>query len=211
MERLDNQREPELFRCCLGDVTMGVMASGGLHQDLAALRSKMADFFSDKPMNLRLNIVKPIPAASKQSKRQAKVLINELRVKTAQKNLPKMKREVLDTAVSRLELLLFDPAIHGRLRMLFHQDGNVSFVPLESGFLFANLGIGDSMLLLDDAYHTNGLSRGSSSCSPPVIITVVNGVMALLSVYLAENKGVVVHGTGISCRDEGYLFLAPSG
>lgn len=209
MECLDGRREPEVFRCCLGDVTIGVLASGELHEGLAAPRSKMADFFSDRPMTLRLNIVKPAPAATKQNRRQAKMLINALRGKTSQKNLSKTQNKALYLAAPRLELLLSDPAIHDRLKMLVLRDGKISFVPLESGFLFVNLGIGESILLLDD-YHMNGLA-GVSLCSPPVIITVVNGIMALLSFYLAENKGVIAHGTGINCRDEGYLFLAPSG
>jgi len=207
----DDQNVQEFIRCCLGGVTMGISAPLQIHKDLSTLQNRLEDFHSDRSLNLRLNILKATPTEKKQDRQHAKNSIISHIQKMMEREVPGIKRELLRSAAPRLELLLSAPAIDNRLKLLNFEDNRISFVPLELGFLCVDLSKGEGLLLLDEGRHARG-STADTNWFPRFHITTVNAIMAFLAIYLAERgDGMIVHGTGVSCRGKGYVFLAPSG
>lgn len=201
----------ELLRCCLGGVTLGISAPLTLHKDLTPVQNKMEDFCSDGSLNLRLNIIMPMPSAKKHGKSHAKDLPPNFILKAVQREPSAFKREQFLKAAPHLELLMSDPVMGDQTKQLFLWDDKVSFVPLMSGFMLVANGCKEALLLLDKEWHVDR-SNMSSSWWPLANITTINAAMAFLAIYLAERgDGLIVHGTGLSSQDEGYLFLASSG
>ncbi len=198
------------MRCCLGDVIMGVAAPLQHHKDVSALQHRMADFCSDGPLNLRLNILKATPLEKNQDRQHVENSRIDLILKMMHRQAPGIKRELLRNAAPRLELILSDPAVYNRVKLLNFEDNRISFVSLGSGFLCVDLGRGEGLLLLDEGRHAGG-STANTSWFPRFNIITINAITAFLAIYLAERgDGMIVHGTGVSFRGQGNVFLAPS-
>ena len=207
----DNQNMQELLKCSLGGVSMYVSAPGELHEDLSAFQRRMAAFKEDMPIDLSMAILKSRPKKKYQGSESEKGLTNNYILDIVQNETLIKKRELLLKATQHLKLLLLDSAMHDPLKLLISHNGKLSFIPLEAGFLFVNLSIGEALLLLDEEWRMNG-SFATASWGPAANITAINAVMALLAIYLAERgDGLITHGTGVSLQDMGYLFVAPSG
>lgn len=207
----DNQNMPELLKCSLGGVSICVSAPGELHEDLSAFQRRMAAFKEDMPIDLSMAILKSRPKEKYRGSEGEKGLTNNFILDIVQNETLIKKRELLLKATQHLKLLLLDPAMHDPLKLLVSHNGKLSFVPLEAGFLFVNLSIGEALLLLDEEWRMNG-SCTNDSWGAFANITAINAVMALLAIYLAERgDGLITHGTGVSLQNRGYLFLAPSG
>ena len=195
----------EVLRCSLGEVTLAVSAPPELHQELNILQSRFKDFRSDELPRLRLTIFKPTIETTKRNETQDKDSVSNLIFKMVRSDALQNHKEHLLSAARRLDLLLSDPAIIDMVRILASQEGKSSFVPLKAGFLFADLSRGEATLILEQACQRD--YSGNATLSD---ITVLNAVMALFTMYLAERRGVIAHGVGVSREGCGYLFLAPS-
>ena len=201
----------ELIRCCLGGVTIEVMAPKELHEDLSVFYRRTTDFLTNKPVDLRMCILKPklLTPNNDYSHRDefAKpFILNRVQIGTI-----KEKQERLFKAEQHLNRLLSDPVAYTRFQALAPFDGKLTFVPLTLGFLCANLEIGNALLLLQEEWHTQGIYLAFSRLTH-ASMTAVNALMAYLAVYMAQRgDGVVAHGAGINFQGNGYLFLAPSG
>ncbi len=211
MDRRNYKIGEELLRCSLGDVMLGISAPLALHEKLIPLQNRLADFGSQGPLNLQLNILITTPSAKKHGKSHAKDLPHNFILRTVQRAPSTFKRKQLLKAVSSLKVLLSDPMMGDGVKQLFLKDDNVTLVPLMSGFLLVADSCKEALLLLDKEWHA-GASGMPSSWWPLANIAAVNAIMVFLAIYLAEGgEGLIVHGTGLCRQGDGYLFLAPSG
>ena len=81
----------------------------------------------------------------------------------------------------------------------------MSTIPLSEGVLLADMKRGEAFLFLYGPQGDDPFAWWLRANR-----TALNGVMAFLALYLAERRGVLAHGVGITRKGEGYLFLAPS-
>jgi len=201
----------KLLTCFLGGVCVEVSVPEEFHDGLVPFQRRMNPFKGDAPIDLRMFILTPKTQTNPRNSDDKKAQTNNYVLNMVQKRAITKSNELLKEITQHLKPLLSDPAIHDVLKRFVCNNGQFSVTPFEAGFMFANLSIGEAVLLLDKKWFAKS-SFVTASWWPVVNITAVNAVMALLAICLAEHgDGIIVHGTGVSFQGKGYLFLAPSG
>jgi hypothetical protein len=197
------QRPPEFLRCAVAGVTLSLRALPSLHTGLGSLKTRMTEFLASGPFDLQLNILMPSEEI-------------ENGQGTGEGTFP--AREILGTLPGRMRgndlaarmaanlgYLSGDPLLGSWGRRILLCGTRVSTIPLSEGVLFADMKRGEAFLFLYDPQGADPFPWWVR-----VNRTALNGVMAFLALYLAERKGVLAHGVGVTREGEGYLFLAPS-
>ncbi|MBW2609861.1 MAG: hypothetical protein JRC68_05920 [Deltaproteobacteria bacterium] len=200
-------KSQKLLDCSIGGISLEIRAQSSLIEMMMPLRSKLADFPSPIPSDLLLNIIVPSeetlrPARAGEKTSIRKNLFQLIPVKASDIPPTKHLRKRLD---SLSEFSLPDD-FFTRLGKTGHR---ISLVSFDNGFLLTDMNKGDCYLLLDTPPQNQGPAR-KDHWSNKVNITVLNSIMALLSLCLSVQGGVLAHGVGVKREKEGFLFLAPS-
>ncbi|MDY6855150.1 MAG: hypothetical protein SWO11_10680 [Thermodesulfobacteriota bacterium] len=210
MKNRNDIKLEELAQCCIGGVPIGLYAPFEIHKELGIIKARIKDFSFNGPADLRLNILKPDKNINDKKNNTDSNIINSSLSKTVQTAFLKDTQTQLKERLGHIESLLSDPAANCLMKKILIRDDNISFVPLDSGFLFISHHKNNALLLLDE-----GLSlkrKGPDShCTVIMNFTVINAVIVLISMNLALRGGLFVHGTGVNYNGYGCLFLAPSG
>lgn len=195
----------EFLRCRIAGVTLSLKAHPTLADRLGSLRTRMADFLSSRPVDLHLSIfLSPDTGKQEPGFHERPFSASELLG-----SLPARARsnDLAARMVKGMEDRRGDPVPEPWRDRISSPGSRVSAIPLSEGVLWADMKGGEALLLLFAPLGAAAPFSWVMSAGR----TVLNATMAFLALYLAERKGVLAHGVGVSHEGEGYLFLAPSG
>ena len=211
MKNRNDIKLEEFAQCCIGGVSIGISAPLDIHKELGIIKARIKDFSSNGPADLKLNILKPDKSISGKKNKTDSNLVNSSLSKAVQTAYLKNKQTQSTEAMEHIKLLLSDPAANCLMKELFIRDDNISFVPLDSGFLFIPHHKNNALLLLDEGFPFKRKGVPDSLYTVMINFTVINAIIVFISMYLALRGGLFVHGTGVNYNGYGCLFLAPSG